>query len=100
MRLARADKQLINDALSTTHPLVGGLEGLKEDEEKTLSRYCRQIEEAADFDAILGGLDVQYNEILNPPHQASKGQLIDSILDSGLSKSVRAGRYRSPSISI
>ena len=79
---------------------MGGLEGLKEDEEKTLSRYCRQIEEAADFDAILGGLDVQYNEILNPPHQASKGQLIDSILDSGLSKSVRAGRYRSPSISI
>lgn len=35
------------------------------------------------------GLDAYRNELVNPSHQGSKGQLIDSILDFGLSQSVQ-----------
>ncbi|TVY93986.1 hypothetical protein LAWI1_G003145 [Lachnellula willkommii] len=63
---------------------------LSEDEKNTLSPYCYKIEDSADdFDDVLGGLEAYYKQ-MNAQNLASKGELIDTIIRGGVSKTIRA----------
>ncbi|RDL30223.1 uncharacterized protein BP5553_10501 [Venustampulla echinocandica] len=63
---------------------------LSKDEKKSLSPYCYKIEvSAGDFDDVLGGLEAHYKQ-MNAQNLASKGELIDTIIRGGVSKTIRS----------
>ncbi|KAL5353535.1 hypothetical protein ACLOAV_001572 [Pseudogymnoascus australis] len=64
---------------------------LKEDDIIKLSPYCHKLEALAGFDDVLRGLEARrdYEKLLVETRRRSKGQLIDSIVYSGLPKIIR-----------
>lgn len=75
---------------SPIYPLLEELDELSEDEKMTLSPYCYKIEDSAgDFDGVLGGLEAYYKQ-MNAQNLASKGELIDTIIRGGVSKTIRS----------
>jgi ABC-type cobalamin transport system ATPase subunit len=55
-----------------------------------LSPYCYKVEDSADdFDDVLGGLEAHYKQ-MNAQNLASKGELIDTIIRGGVSKTIRS----------
>ncbi|KFY56062.1 hypothetical protein V497_06511 [Pseudogymnoascus sp. VKM F-4516 (FW-969)] len=64
---------------------------LKEDDIIKLSPYCHKLEALAGFDDVLRGLEARrdYEKLLVSTRRRSKGQLIDSIVYSGLPKIIR-----------
>ncbi|KFY32036.1 hypothetical protein V493_00574 [Pseudogymnoascus sp. VKM F-4281 (FW-2241)] len=64
---------------------------LKEDDIIKLSPYCHKLEALAGFDDVLRGLEARrdYEKLLVDTRRRSKGQLIDSIVYSGLPKLIR-----------
>jgi hypothetical protein len=73
----------------TTYPLLQQTEGLSQHEIRTLSPYCYRIEASTDFEDVLNGLKA-YCKMMNAQSLANKGELLDSILCSGLSETVRS----------
>jgi hypothetical protein len=75
---------------SPIYPLLEESDELSENEKKTLSPYCYKIEDSADdFDDVLDGLEAHYKQ-MNAQNLASKGELIDTIIRGGVSKTIRS----------
>lgn len=75
---------------SPTFPLLEESDELSQVEKNTLSPYCYKIKDSADdFDDVLGGLEAHHKQ-MNSKNLDSKGELIDTIIRGGVSKTIRS----------